>query len=79
MTVGRFRWRFTDDAVGEDWTAWHVAVGPCSACCCNGPTDGEHQEQSAYYDEDGILTGGHTRCDPVDPDPGQTVEYDPPR
>ncbi len=72
-TCTEFRWRFSDDAIGEQWSAWHQVEGECSACCCWGPLDGEHQE-AAEYDEDGSLTSGHTRLDPADVDEGVVVE-----
>lgn len=77
MTEARqFRWKFTDDGIGEQWTGWHNLSGPCPACCCGGPDDGEHQESSEYYDEYDVLTAGHTRLDPTDIDDDlDTVEW----
>jgi hypothetical protein len=73
----KFRWQFTDDVIGEQWSKWHATNGPCPACCCGGPDDGEHQEPCPYYDEDGILVSGHTRLDPTDYFPTDVVEFTP--
>lgn len=69
-----FRWQYWDDALGQEWSDWHVVTGPCPACCCDGPDDGEHQQASEYYDEDGILSNGHSRLDPHDTE-GRVVEW----
>lgn len=72
-----FRWRFCDDAVGEQWSRWHTSAGPCTACCCGGPDEGEHQEPAEYYDEDDILSSGHSRLDPDDVNEWIIVEWKP--
>jgi hypothetical protein len=73
-----FRWWFYDEDLGDKWSKWHTITNGCEACCCNGPIDGEHQEQMVYYDDpDDYLPvfTGHTRLDPTDFLPGQTVEW----
>ena len=75
----RFRWRYQDDVMGEEWSDWHVDGPDCSTCCHGGPHDGEHQQAAGYLDESGIMDWyGHARCDPRDPD-GLPVEWYPPR
>lgn len=76
MAEPRFRWWYTDDALGEHWSAWHTITGRCTACCCGGPEDGEHLEPSEYYDEDGILTNGHSRMDPNAADELDKIEWE---
>jgi hypothetical protein len=72
----QFRWRYRDDVVGEDWTAWHTVEGGCPACCHGGPHDGEHQQGAGYYGKDGVMDWGeHTTCDPLDPDEILPVEW----
>lgn len=73
-----FRWWFYDEDMGEKWTKWHTVNGPCAACCCDGPKDGEHQEQCVYYDDpDDYLPvfTGHTRFNPLKPAPLARVEW----
>lgn len=71
-----FRWRFYDEDTGEKWSGWHTVEGACAACCCDGPVDGEHQEQSVYYDEFELpVFSGHTRLDPTDIEAWITVEW----
>lgn len=74
MTGSEFRWRYFDAALGNEWSDWHAGALPCPACCCGGPEEGEHLEGSEYYDEDGFLSNGHTRCDPAEDD-WQTIEW----
>ena len=77
---GQFRWRYQDDAMGEDWSEWHDVQGTCGACCHAGPHDGVHQQGAGYYDEDGIMDwGAHTYCDPRDLEEGMRVEWRGPR
>jgi hypothetical protein len=79
VTVGdRFRWRFYDADLDETWSKWHVVSGQCPACCCDGPDQGEHQEQCIVYDEpDDYLPNfqAHTRLDPRELPPGSIVEW----
>lgn len=72
----RFRWRFTDDTLGDHWSEWHVNAEHCPGCCCSGPDDdGEHLEAAGYRDEDGFMDYGiHSRCNPQDPDEWVEVE-----
>jgi hypothetical protein len=69
-----FRWRVTDDLLGDDWTDWHTTTGPCSACCCGGPRDGVHQHGTMDHDE-GFLTKTHRWLDPADPADCDQVEF----
>jgi hypothetical protein len=72
----QFRWRYQDDAMGEDWTDWHTVEGNCPSCCHGGPRGGQHQQGAGYYNEDGIMDwSGHTVCDPHDLDEWVSVEW----
>ena len=61
---GEFQWLFYDDDIGETWSAWHAADGPCVSCCCGGPIDGEHLEMAVYYEDEIPIFSGHSRLDP---------------
>lgn len=74
-----FRWKFSDDVVGEHWSKWHIDVeyGECTGCCCNGgpDADGEHQEPAEFNDPDGGYTTSHSYFTPGDPESWVEVEW----
>ena len=70
-----FRWQYDDAIDYGQWTDWHVVADRCPTCCCGGgPVVGEHQSPAEYYEDD-VLTMGHTRYDPLDPDWPRAVEW----
>jgi hypothetical protein len=72
----RFRWRYQDDVVGEEWSGWHTFAETCPACCHGAPRDGVHQQAAGYYDENRIMDWyAHTTCDPDDLDEWTRVEW----
>lgn len=76
LAGSQFRWRFTDDSIGEQWSDWHTVELPCPACCHNGPEDGEHLQGAGYYDEDGYVDwSAHSRLDPTDIEEWVTMEW----
>lgn len=76
MSATQFRWRFYDEDIGETWSGWHTMDEPCPSCCCGGPEDGEHREQSIWYDEfDLPVFSGHTRLHPMLIEDHHQVEF----